>query len=197
MRDFVRHDVAANRRRSEDQPPAEADPAAADEQLPQRVPASPTLTADAVTSTAAAYSATSRDIVSTARRLRKASIRRGNAGFRPAEPQYHALEARACAALPGPTGSGLPSPSRGISAPASNGSAGQRPLELRLDPVALIESPGERRPPARAPRTREFQRAGCLVEPQAQAPCATSAGGFRSEPEAPLQGRLQSGRSTT
>ena len=43
MRDLVRDDVAAHLRRREDQPPAERI-RPCDEQLPQRVPASPTLT---------------------------------------------------------------------------------------------------------------------------------------------------------
>src|SRR5579864_1342300 len=42
--------------------------------------------------------------------------------------------------------------------------------ELGVDPVALVERPGERRTPTRPPRTGELKRACCLVESKTQPP---------------------------
>ena len=94
-----------------------------DEQLPQRDPASPTLTADGVTSAAAAYSATSRDMTSSARRLRNSSVRRARPASVP--PQRNSPSIRT--GVRGEVGSQAirtSLPSSGMNDPGSKGSPG-------------------------------------------------------------------------
>ena len=64
-------------------------------------------------------------------------------------------------------------PSSGMIAPGTNGSAGAMPRELRLDPVALLARPGERRAPA------DPRRAGQLQQRRAPRRAAAAAAGRR------------------
>ena len=155
----MRDDEPPHVGRGEDQPPAQADPPC-DEQLPQRLPASPTDDRRAASRRRLRrYSATSRDITSSARRLRNVSIRRGNAVSGPPQRNVAVGKRRRCAAPLAAQTRRTSAPSSGIVAPGTNGSAGTARGELRLDPVALVERPGERGAAAGAPRAGQLEHA--------------------------------------
>ena len=197
MRDLVRDDVAAHVGRSEDQPPAQADPALRRAAAPARAGIADADVARATTPAAG------RELGDFARhgrrapcRFRKDSMRRARPARGPPQ-RSSASSRRGVRGQPSDPGIRTGRPSIGIMASGANGSPGSARASC-----ASIQS---RWSSAQASAARRLVRHGQVsfrtparfVEAQPQSPRAAYSTDVDRRPEAPLPAPLQSGRSTT